>query len=247
MRFNLGAKVFTADGKEIGKVDRLVVDPRTDTVGEFVVHRGLLTQHDIIIPTSEVRDQIGNDDAHELHLTLAMAAVEQLPQFEESAYVTPPIGLYPGGFGGGGGFAAGDIGDSTGAGLVSGGGVLWPGPLYSTAAPPETTTGPDGGAAADATTYPDGTMADRMERSRPDDVFINTGTDVKSGDKKLGTVDELVVDKHSGKVTELIVKRGLFGGKELRIPTQFIESIGGDAIYVTLDDARIAQFTVDSR
>ena len=227
MRFNLGAKVFTADGKEIGKVDRLVVDPRTDTVGEFVVHRGLLTQHDIIIPTSEVRDQIGNDDADELHLTLAMTAVEQLPQFEESAYVTPPIGLYPGGFGGGG--------------------VLWPGPLYSTAAPPETTTGLDGGAAADATTYPNGTLADRMERSRPDDVFINTGTDVKSGDKKLGTVDELVVDMHSGKVTELIVKRGLFGGKELRIPTQFIESIGGDAIYVTLDDARIAQFTVDPR
>lgn len=227
MRFNLGAKVFTADGKEIGKVDRLVVDPRTDTVGEFVVHRGLLTQHDIIIPTSEVRDQIGNDDADELHLTLAMTAVEQLPQFEESAYVTPPIGLYPGGFGGDG--------------------VLWPGPLYSTAAPPETTTGLDGGAAADATTYPNGTLADRMERSRPDDVFINTGTDVKSGDKKLGTVDELVVDMHSGKVTELIVKRGLFGGKELRIPTQFIESIGGDAIYVTLDDARIAQFTVDPR
>ncbi len=243
MRFNLGAKVYTADGEEVGKVDRLVVDPRTDTVNEFVVRRGLLTQHDVIIPTSEIRDRIGNDDDHQLHLALTAARVRALPQFEESAYVVPPVGLFSGGYGG---VNAGDATDSTGIGLFSGGGVLWPGSTYNAAPPSAVGTELNADAAASMEADAAGIAQDPMERSRPDDVFIGTGTDVKAGEKKLGTVHELVVDAQSGKVTELIVKRGLLGGKELRIPTQFIESVGSDAIYVSLNESRIEEFTVDA-
>jgi len=244
MRFNLGAKVYTSDGEEIGKVDRLVVDPRTDTINEFVVRRGLLTQHDVIIPTSEIRDRIGNDDDHQLHLTLTAARVRALPQFEESSYVVPPVGLFSGGYGG---VNAGDASDSTGMGLFSGGGVLWPGSTYNAAPPTAVGTGLNADAAANADADAAGTVMDPMERSRPDDVFISTGTDVvvAVSEKKLGTVHELVMDTQSGKVTELIVRRGLLGGKELRIPIQFIESVGSDAIYVSLDESRLEQFTVN--
>ncbi|MCA1666077.1 MAG: PRC-barrel domain-containing protein, partial [Thermomicrobia bacterium] len=91
-----------------------------------------------------------------------------------------------------------------------------------------------------------GMMGDRLQESRPGSVFLTTGTDVKiRGGDKIGTVDELVVDPQRGKVTEMIVKKGLFGGKEIRIPTQFIDEIDDDAVYVTLDNERLARFTVE--
>jgi len=91
-----------------------------------------------------------------------------------------------------------------------------------------------------------GMMGDRLQESRPGNVFLTTGTDVKvRGGDKIGTVDELVVDPARGKVTEIIVKKGLFGGREIRIPTQFIDEIDDDAVYVTLDKERLERFTVE--
>jgi len=89
-------------------------------------------------------------------------------------------------------------------------------------------------------------MGDRLQEARPGNVFLSTGTDVKTRDgDKVGTVDELVVDPTRGKVTEVIVKKGLFGGKEVRIPTQFIDEIDDDAVYVALDKERLERFTID--
>jgi hypothetical protein len=42
----------------------------------------------------------------------------------------------------------------------------------------------------------------------------------------------------------MIVKKGMFGGKEIRIPTQFIDEIDDDAVYVALDKDRLERFTV---
>ncbi len=44
----------------------------------------------------------------------------------------------------------------------------------------------------------------------------------------------------------MIVKKGMFGGKEIRIPTQFIDEIDDDAVYITLDKDRLERFTVDT-
>lgn len=238
MRINLGTKVMTADGKDIGKIDRLVVDPRTDRMQEFVVRKGFFTEHDIIIPIGEVEDRVGNDDEDTIHLRMTADQVKQLPDFVEHSYVAAPDGMYPGLFG-----------DGVGVAGVTGGGWLWPAPIYEPAA--QGSLGRAGLPAqapladrAGGEVAP-GMMHDRLQESRPGSVFLSTGTDVKTrGGDKVGTVDELVVDPERGKVTEMIVKKGLFGGKEIRIPTQFIDEVDDDTVYVALDKDRLERFTV---
>lgn len=240
MRINLGSKVMTADGTDVGKIDRLVVDPRSDRMQEFVVRKGFFVERDVIIPIGEVADHVGNDDDDVVHLRMTADQVKQLPEFVESSYMAAPDGMYPGLFG-----------DSIGMGGVGGGGLLWPGPVYEPAA--QGSLGRAGLPAAAPLADSGGTnnvmpgmMGDRLQESRPGNVFLTTGTDVKMrGGDKIGTVDELVVDPERGKVTEMIVKKGLFGSKEIRIPTQFIDEIDDDAVYVTLDKERLERFTVE--
>lgn len=238
MRINLGTKVMTADGKDVGKIDRLVVDPRTDRMQEFVVRKGFFTEHDVIIPIGEVDDRAGNDDTDAIHLRMTADQVKKLPAFVEHSYMAAPDGMYPGLFG-----------DSVGmGGATAGGGWLWPAPIYEPAAqgslgraglPAEAPLADRSGDVAP------GMMGDRLQESRPGNVFLSTGTDVKTrGGDKVGTVEELVVDPERGKVTEIIVKKGLFGGKEIRIPTQFIDEIDDDTVYVALDKERLERFTV---
>lgn len=240
MRINLGTKVVTSDGKDIGKIDRLVVDPRTDRMQEFVVRKGFFTEHDIIIPIGEVEDRVGNDDEDTVHLRMTADQVKQLPDFVEHSYMAAPTGMYPGLFG-----------DAVGmGGATASGGWLWPAPIYE---PADQGSLGRAGLPADAPLadrsggeVAPGMMGDRLQESRPGNVFLSTGTDVKvRGGDKIGTVDELVVDPERGKVTEIIVKKGMFGGKQVRIPTQFIDEIDDDAVYVALDAQRLERFTVD--
>lgn len=224
MRINLGTKVVTSDGNEIGKIDRLVVDPRTDEMREFVVHKGFFLQHDIIIPIGAVRDQIGNDDEDAIHLMLSSEDVARMPEFVEAAYVAPPDEFYPGAFGT----------------VTADGGLLWPASVYE----PATTTGYATTNTSTTTNVAPGAMTDTLAEARPNSVFLTTGTDVVGRDGKIGTVDELVVDLKRGKVTELIVRKGLFNGKEIRIPTQFIEEIDDAVVHVALSKDRLERFTV---
>jgi sporulation protein YlmC with PRC-barrel domain len=170
--------------------------------------------------------------------------VKQLPEFVEAQYVAAPSGMYPGPFGDGVGGMAG---------MGAGGNWLWPAPIYepanqgslgSAGLPASDAPLPGGGSREVAP----GTMGDRLEESRPGNVFLSTGTDVKTRDgEKIGTVEELVVDSARGKVTELVVKKAHFGGKEIRIPTQFIDEIDDDTVYVSIDNSRLERFTVDPK
>jgi sporulation protein YlmC with PRC-barrel domain len=240
MRINLGTKVVTADGQDIGKIDRLVVDPRSERMQEFVVRKGFFVEHDIIIPIGEVEDRVGNDDDDTIHLRMTAEQVKKMPEFIESSYMAAPDGMYPGLFGDGIGMGGG----------AAAGGWLWPAPIY---APADQGSLGRAGLPAQAPLANNsaggevgpGMMQDSLQESRPGSVFLSTGTDVKTRDgDKVGTVDQLVVDPERGKVTELIVKKGLFGDREIRIPTQFIDEIDDDAIYVALDKERLERFTV---
>jgi sporulation protein YlmC with PRC-barrel domain len=243
MRINLGTKVVTADGKNVGKIDQLVVDPRSDRMQEFVIRKGFFVEHDVIVPIGWVEDRTRNDDEDTVHLSKTMDEVKRLPEFVEANYVSAPDGMYPGLYS-----------DPLIAGPAAygGGGWLWPAPIYEPAdqgslgragLPADT----PGAARAGGNPVAPGMMEDVLQESRPGNVFISTGTDVKTRDgDKVGTVDELVVDPKRGKVTEMIVKKGLLGHKEVRIPTQFIDEIDDDAVYVALDKDRLERFTVDA-
>src|SRR5947209_489299 len=191
MRINLGTKVVTADGHDVGKIDRLVVDPRTDRMQEFVVRKGFFVEHDVIVPIGWVEDGVGNDDDDAIHLNKSADEVKRLPEFVETNYMGAPSGMYPGLYG-----------DALveGPAAYGGGGWLWPAPIYEPAAqgslgraelPADAPLADSSGSNAVA----HGMMADQLQESRPGNVFLSTGTDVKTHDgDKVGTVDQLVVD-----------------------------------------------------
>jgi uncharacterized protein YrrD len=83
MQFKQGANVSTYDGKNVGNVDRVVLNPRTKEVTHLVVRKGFLFNEDKIVPLSLVAS------ATEDRVTLRpdAADLDKLPPFEEVHYI----------------------------------------------------------------------------------------------------------------------------------------------------------------
>ena len=109
MQFKDNVPVVSTDGKDLGHVRRVVLDPHTDEVKDLVVRKGTLLTEDRVVPMDLVR----SSDSDQVRLTIMAEAFEKLLPFEETYYVaadgevtvTPPPAmayyLYPpvGGFG----------------------------------------------------------------------------------------------------------------------------------------------------
>jgi uncharacterized protein YrrD len=83
MQFNRGASVVTLDGKEVGHIDRVVIEPKTKEITHLVIRRGRLQKEDKVVPISTIT--LGRDGQLTLHLQ--SADLEFLPTFEEEQYI----------------------------------------------------------------------------------------------------------------------------------------------------------------
>ena len=83
MELKEGATVFSADEKEVGKINRFVLNPVSNKVTHFVVEKGLLFPEDKVIPL----DWVTGSGEDRVTLSKGAAAVEDLPPFEETNYV----------------------------------------------------------------------------------------------------------------------------------------------------------------
>ena len=83
MQFKQGANVSTYDGKNVGSVDRVVLNPKTKEVTHIVVRKGFLFNEDKLVPLSIVAS------ATEDKVMLRADAIDldKLPPFEEVHYV----------------------------------------------------------------------------------------------------------------------------------------------------------------
>jgi uncharacterized protein YrrD len=86
MHFKENADLLTADGKTIGRIDRIVIDPGTEEVTHLVAKKGLLFTRDKVVPIDQV------DIASEEQVRLKRGAPEpdEFPDFEETEHI--PIG-----------------------------------------------------------------------------------------------------------------------------------------------------------
>lgn len=75
--------VFTSDGKEVGKVNRFVLDPATDEVTHIVVQKGWLLPEDKVVPFEMVRSA----DEDKVILNEGIDDFDQLPAFEETHFI----------------------------------------------------------------------------------------------------------------------------------------------------------------
>jgi uncharacterized protein YrrD len=78
MQLDLGSHVKTRDGTDVGWVNRIIFEPESMTVREFVVHEGVVFTHDRIVGRGLV-DHIDSDNV--VHLRLSAEEAAELPAF----------------------------------------------------------------------------------------------------------------------------------------------------------------------
>jgi uncharacterized protein YrrD len=91
MQFRDGTSVFTSEGREVGHVDRVVLDPETKEVTAVIVRKGLLFTEDKVVPISLIAS------ATDQRVTLREDAgdLDRLPAFEEAHYIPLREGQVP--------------------------------------------------------------------------------------------------------------------------------------------------------
>ena len=105
MQIKRDARVVTADGKDVGHVERVVIDPGTRDLSHLIVTRGWLFKEDRVLPFSLV----AHTTEDEIRLNATRETLESLPLFQETSYVaardpepgyTAPYLFYPVGLSG---------------------------------------------------------------------------------------------------------------------------------------------------
>jgi uncharacterized protein YrrD len=81
MQFKKNTGVYTPDNQQVGRIDRVVIDPRTTEVTHIVVRKGMLLTEDKVVPFDLVMG------ATEDRVTLQNIRLEALPDFEEKQYI----------------------------------------------------------------------------------------------------------------------------------------------------------------
>lgn len=83
MDYREDAEVITADGRKVGHIDRVVIDPRTKEVTHLVVRKGFIFKRDKVVPVDLVETTAGE----RVKLKKEAGEGEDFPDFEETHYV----------------------------------------------------------------------------------------------------------------------------------------------------------------
>jgi sporulation protein YlmC with PRC-barrel domain len=201
MRVDLGARVITSDGEEVGRVKHLVLDPATTELRTAVVEHGLLNRESRMVPIASITSA----NEKEIRVDLTKDQYEQLPEFIQTDYTSPPPGYalpvsYPGG------------------------GLLWP-----LGYPSPTISEP---AVGGREAYQ---RADELRQRNLENAVIDTDSDVLSRDgEKIGEVEQFEIDSVTGKPSRLVIRKGFLLTASLEVPLSAIASVDDGAVLLNL-------------
>jgi uncharacterized protein YrrD len=83
MQYKSNADVLSSEGKKIGRLERVVVDPQSKNVTDIVIKKGLLFTKDKVVPA----DRVETATEDRVMLKKGAEAPEELPDFEEKHYL----------------------------------------------------------------------------------------------------------------------------------------------------------------
>jgi uncharacterized protein YrrD len=200
-----GTSVFTSGGKEVGKINRFVLDPTTNEVTHIVVQKGWLLPEDKVVPFDMVRS--ATED--KVILNENIDNFNQLPPFEERHYVEA------------------DRGDSSAQ--ASGHDPAYRGvPAYYWY-PPHGYLGYP----AYGLNYPYWPPTAVQQNIPADTVPLKEGVDViSSDDKHVGDVESLLVEPESNRATHVVISQGLLFKDRKLIPATWINSAEEDNVHL---------------
>jgi uncharacterized protein YrrD len=83
MQFKQNATVYSADGHEVGRIDRVVLDPQTKEVTNLIIRQGVFLSEDKVVPISLV----SQTDENHVELRANADDLHNLQNYEETYYV----------------------------------------------------------------------------------------------------------------------------------------------------------------
>jgi sporulation protein YlmC with PRC-barrel domain len=206
MAIELDAKVMTSDGKEVGKIDKLILDPEGGDIHGIVVHKGMFFGRDIEIPL----DGIVGQSAGMIEIRYTKDQLDELPTFHEANYTAPPPER-----------SAEFV---TGYGYPSGS-MLWPSSYSGPMSGESYGHDPVGGVR-------DEVAAIHHEQDLGNSV-IEEGSTVRSRDgEKVGEVHSIAFDALTARPTRLVVRKGFLFTDDVEVPVRLISSVGDGVVYL---------------
>jgi uncharacterized protein YrrD len=211
MEVQLGKPVYCESGTRLGTVDRVVVDPTSMAVVEFIVHRGVFLTDDRIVDREYVHHV---DEDGSVHLRVPAGVADEFPPLSTRRYILPSLA---------------DLRENPfldAARSYSTGAILWRDDYQGR------------GYVAPARSVfemaPAEALRMEVESNLPSGtVIIDRGTDVRSSDNRdLGSIDEVIYS--SGKITAIVVESGWLFHRPIAIPASWIESISHDHIRLSI-------------
>jgi sporulation protein YlmC with PRC-barrel domain len=217
MRIHLGEQILTTDGREAGRVDKVILDPDRGNVDSVVLRRGMVFSHDVEVNL----DQITEDSAGNHRLMLGSARLDELPPFDESKCTAPPAELA---------LPYDNPRDH----------VLWPiGWATTPTAPMVEPLGGDRAVAEE--------VRGRLYEQDWESAVIDSSSDVVSRDgKKVGELARLSFSEADGRLTSLAIRQGFLFPKEVELAGSLVDSADDGVLYLNVDSGLLNELAEET-
>lgn len=208
MQFTDGARVYTAEGQEVGRITHMVLNPVTKKASHIVVRQGVIFTENKVIPMDWIEDATSEKAV----LRAGISDLQDLPRFEESHFVP--------------------VEHSRDAG--TGGVVATVGGLYLN---PPVDLPVDAYGVPDYRFIPERRYAESTMQNIPDDTMaVKEGARVYSADDQhVGHIESMIVDPRTEYVTHIVISQGLLLKTRKRVPAFWCEFIEEDAVHLAVD------------
>lgn len=221
MQLQKNEPVYTADGEQVGVIDRVVLDPPTNEISHIVVRQGWFFTEDKVVPIELV--EMTTPD--HIQLRRDIKNLDQLPPFEEVSYIpydadaasqsAPAEGMKV--------VDAPDSATTTTYTKVTDAFALYGYPPIGMGWP-EMNLGYYG--------YPDELYKVKVKRHIPTGtVALREGaTVVDSQGERVGTIRQIVINEKTTEATHLLIAEGWLFREERLVPINWVKSVTEDVV-----------------
>ncbi len=209
MRFKTDATVKSADGQDVGHLDRVVIDPQTNEISHLVVRKGWLFTEDKVMPI----DMVALSTEDNLTLHSAAGDLEQLANYQETHYW--PADQAP--------LDDGRVSTVPATGYAP---TYYWYPPFGGVAPMAASTFTTGmnDVASTRTNVPEGTVA------------LKDGAKVIDRDEDhVGDVEQVLIGSQADRATHFVISQGLLLKTRKLVPTSWVQSYEADRVKLAVD------------
>jgi len=236
IQLNERARVLTFDGENIGKLERVVINPRTRAVTHLVVEAGKGIgagkglgggSQEIGGATHKVvpLEWVASGTRDEIRLGQAPYPIDQLPSYEEKHYVMIDERTFL---------------EDEQVRNAPAPAMYWYPPLSGQMGPTYMDiTGYVPNPAIPVTGDEEKGMTQRIDRNIPEDtVALQENAEVVAADgKTVGKVDRVFLDPESRRATHFLISRGFLFKTEKLVPEHWIQEVDEERVHLAVDSA----------